>query len=921
MEIRENFGFKFPGKFLRISPFLIFMAFTTFSYSQELCEINFKLNSTFEDEKVYLVETEFFAGSRKGALLYCDLETLYPTAMKCNNNKCFGFCYYPSGKFTIGVADVQNKNSCNIMCSKEIVIKEKIKWQEIPKSFEAFDTCGNGLTYVANGANDTVLIMKAEKPVKEIWIGDDPRAVRCNEKTKEVWIANFGSGCISILDYRTNEIKNSCIETCINPSSIEFSEDYSKAFVSCWGGKPRDWCEQILNFEREGGIDLLDNVVLEKRVKIELPFRHEEFQPCLLCAIPFQGMKEEYFIKKMRVLNPKAEGSGGILVIDSRSKSIKNYINVVSSIEGSVWKLKNCGNYLFGLNDGKDLLHVIDPKKEVVIKNIEVGEMPWDFLCDEESQKIYVANGGANSIENVNSKFGRKGESSLSVIDLKKLEEVARIPFGYGSLTEPFSLALSKKGTVYVTDIFHEMGTIRVADLDFSRDLEIVNLSAYTIKPEKGIPITPLNFDIEIPKDFEIRKGLNLLAFPSKVSKEEIERACGEVKIIAYDPENGEYKVSTEILPFRGYWISSKKDCKLELFEPEKFGALNLEKGWNLIFGYEKWSNIKGDCELNSKIYSYDNKREYKILRPDSELTFGRAYWVHVKDSCSLNYSLPIKPKNSLLYAPYLIKNGLKEFHLKAEKIYWNLLENVRIPVYAFNRKIPGPIIRANKGEKINVVIENKINEPIEFYIQGLEVKDSKLRNRAIMPGEKSTLEIYLEKPGIYPYYSRYRNQKDRGLSGIIIIDDLNNSDWCGTVEEFLLILDEFGEKEKYYVVNGKSYPETEDIKVYQGDKALFRIVNLGNEDVPLHFEGHRVIIYSKNNEKNGCEGKTTDIINLAPGERYQAKILELRNTGSWMIKSMKDFQLKNSGEYPGGIIVRLLYNQIDSRPFLFSRH
>ena len=57
------------------------------------------------------------------------------------------------------------------------------------------------------------------------------------------------------------------------------------------------------------------------------------------------------------------------------------------------------------------------------------------------------------------------------------------------------------------------------------------------------------------------------------------------------------------------------------------------------------------------------------------------------------------------------IEDGVKVFDLEASVIRWNILPDVTVDAYAFNRQVPGPRIRVTEGDRVRINVTNHLPE------------------------------------------------------------------------------------------------------------------------------------------------------------------------------------------------------------------
>ncbi|WP_425472093.1 multicopper oxidase family protein [Terrilactibacillus laevilacticus] len=85
------------------------------------------------------------------------------------------------------------------------------------------------------------------------------------------------------------------------------------------------------------------------------------------------------------------------------------------------------------------------------------------------------------------------------------------------------------------------------------------------------------------------------------------------------------------------------------------------------------------------------------------------------------------------------------------------------------------------------------------------------------------------------------------------------------------------------YTINGKTYPNTDPIKVKKGDLVKVKLVNrdMMNHH-PMHLHGHFFQVLSKNGKPISGSPIMKDTLNLKPGEEYEVAFVA-DNPGNWM--------------------------------------
>lgn len=85
------------------------------------------------------------------------------------------------------------------------------------------------------------------------------------------------------------------------------------------------------------------------------------------------------------------------------------------------------------------------------------------------------------------------------------------------------------------------------------------------------------------------------------------------------------------------------------------------------------------------------------------------------------------------------------------------------------------------------------------------------------------------------------------------------------------------------YTINGKTFPETDNIKVKEGDLVKVKLVNNSKtDDHPMHLHGHFFQVLSENGKAIEGSPVIKDTINLKPGDEYVVAF-KADNPGNWL--------------------------------------
>lgn len=250
---------------------------------------------------------------------------------------------------------------------------------------------------------------------------------------------------------------------------------------------------------------------------------------------------------------------------------------------------------------------------------------------------------------------------------------------------------------------------------------------------------------------------------------------------------------------------------------------------------------------------------------------------------------------------PWEEKDGVKEFHLVAEHVRREVLPNQWFDFWGFNGSMPGPLIEATQGDRVRIVIHNKLPEPTGIHWHGLEVPIAMdgvpgLTQDAIPAGGEFTYEFDLHQHGTFFYHSHGAMQEIIGMVGLFVIhprkavEPTVDHDFGLIVQEFAIlplstVPNTVSEEFNFFTINGKSGPYTTPLVVRLGSRVRMRFMNLSAMDHhPMHLHGHTFWI-------TGTEGGRIPESAWIPSNNVivgvgQSRDVEFiaNNPGDWMI-------------------------------------
>lgn len=265
---------------------------------------------------------------------------------------------------------------------------------------------------------------------------------------------------------------------------------------------------------------------------------------------------------------------------------------------------------------------------------------------------------------------------------------------------------------------------------------------------------------------------------------------------------------------------------------------------------------------------------------------------------------------------PTILADGTKEFALTAEPILWEYADGKTITAWGYNGQVPGPEIRVTEGDQVKVVFTNNLPKATTIHWHGIDVPYTEdgvpgITQEAIQPGEQYVYEFTATPAGTRFYHTHgsghddSAQQMDMGLAGAFIIEP---PDFTKPDQDITLVLDEWqtgspdgathnmammdmadmgGHMMNYnlFTINGRAFPNTEAIKVKEGETVRIRLINAGSSTThPIHLHGQSFkIVAVDGNDVPAVAQLTRDTISVAPGERYDIEFTA-SNPGIWML-------------------------------------
>jgi FtsP/CotA-like multicopper oxidase with cupredoxin domain len=275
---------------------------------------------------------------------------------------------------------------------------------------------------------------------------------------------------------------------------------------------------------------------------------------------------------------------------------------------------------------------------------------------------------------------------------------------------------------------------------------------------------------------------------------------------------------------------------------------------------------------------------------------------------------------------PYKMDGDTKVFELTARPVRWKILPDVIVTAWSYNGMVPGPLIRVTEGDKVRIILHNRLPVPTTIHWHGLLLPNNMdgvpdMTQPPVQPGQDFTYEFPVRQNGTYWYHSHFHSdvQLPVGLYGPLIIDPKVQSGPLPDVDQVLMLsewrwlegdtypaMPMAGMEPNYFTINGKAFPATQEITLKKGQRLRLRFVGAGQFIHPMHIHGPAFKITATDGHPvPESQQLTKDTVLVGPGERYDVDWVA-SEVGQWMLHCHIPHHTTNAHEEPGGLMMMI---------------
>jgi FtsP/CotA-like multicopper oxidase with cupredoxin domain len=276
-----------------------------------------------------------------------------------------------------------------------------------------------------------------------------------------------------------------------------------------------------------------------------------------------------------------------------------------------------------------------------------------------------------------------------------------------------------------------------------------------------------------------------------------------------------------------------------------------------------------------------------------------------------LPYTPVVTPDGATL--AFVMKGGVKEFHLAAAPVRQEFAPGMTVNAWGYNGRTPGPTIEAVEGDRIRVLVTNRLPEHTSIHWHGILLPNGMdgvggLLQPHIKPGDTFAYEFTLRQHGTYMYHPHADEtvQMAMGMMGFLVIHPRTpkrriDRDFCILPHEWRIepgsstpnpnIMVDFN----IFTFNGRAFPGTSPLLIRLGDRVRFRFANVSMDSHPLHIHGHRMfLVETDGGQLPESAWWPESTINVPPGTTRTLEFMA-DNPGDWPLHCHKSHHAMNA--------------------------
>ena len=204
--------------------------------------------------------------------------------------------------------------------------------------------------------------------------------------------------------------------------------------------------------------------------------------------------------------------------------------------------------------------------------------------------------------------------------------------------------------------------------------------------------------------------------------------------------------------------------------------------------------------------------------------------------------------------------------------------------ILGYDGTVPGPILRAKRGEELRVRLFNDLAEPTSVHWHGIRLPNAMdgvppLTQPPVAPGTSFEYRFRPPDAGTFWYHALGGSQLDQGLHGALIVEEAAP---VQVDRDAVLVLGTPGPGDgspPLVLVNGSARP---DIAVKSGERLRLRLINAtAARGLALRLEGHAAWVMAIDGQPAEPFLVRDSRVGLGPGSRVDLFVDTVQDPGS----------------------------------------
>jgi FtsP/CotA-like multicopper oxidase with cupredoxin domain len=207
----------------------------------------------------------------------------------------------------------------------------------------------------------------------------------------------------------------------------------------------------------------------------------------------------------------------------------------------------------------------------------------------------------------------------------------------------------------------------------------------------------------------------------------------------------------------------------------------------------------------------------------------------------------------------------------------------LRASTAGFDGIVPGPVIRARRGDEVKVRLVNGLDEPTALHWHGVRLPNamdggSLLTSPLVAPGASFDYRFTVPDAGTFWYRALRRDQQERGLYGALIVEE--PAPQPVDRDQLLLFADRRdGDGTRQFTLNGAA---AVDIPARPNERLRLRFINASaTQAMNARIDRHRVFVMALDGEPAEPFVSRDSRLSLGPGNRADVFIDATLPSGS----------------------------------------